>query len=89
MGPTCRTEPMHRRISSASDTITTIRLSTSARRRLQDHQVGGRSPAEVIEPFMDEIASDHFRRDLPRALHLPREPLEEFRRHQETSQGAR
>jgi hypothetical protein len=65
---------------SEFDPPTTVTLPASIRRRLRDYQVGGKSAADAISDLMDEIPPDYFRRDLHRALLLPRESLEEFRR---------
>lgn len=59
---------------------TTITLPYEVRERLRDYQLGGKSAAEAIEDLMDEIPPDYFRRDLQRALLLPRESPESFRR---------
>ncbi|MDE1820277.1 MAG: hypothetical protein KGJ23_05800 [Euryarchaeota archaeon] len=64
---------------TSSERPTTISLPVSVRRRLLDYQIAGKTPAEVIEEFMDEIPPDYFRRDLQWALALPQESLEEFR----------
>jgi hypothetical protein len=59
---------------------TSVTLPKQVRERLRDYQVGGKSAAEAIASLMDEIPPDYFRRDLHRALLMPRESLEEFRR---------
>ena len=66
-------------MSTARERLTTISLPASLRRRLLDYQIAGKSPADVIEEFMDEIPPDYFRRDLQWALALPRDSLEDFR----------
>lgn len=60
--------------------MTTVTLPQQVRERLRDYQVGGKSAAQAIEDLMDEIPPDYFRRDVQRALLLPRESLESFRR---------
>lgn len=67
-------------MGAARERLTTISLPASVRRRLLDYQIAGKTPAEVIEEFMDEIPPDYFRRDLQWALSLPRDSLEDFRR---------
>ena len=60
--------------------MTSVTLPRHVRDRLRDYQIGGKSVAAAIEDLMDEIPPDYFRRDLQRALLLPRESLEDFRR---------
>jgi hypothetical protein len=60
--------------------VTSVTLPLRVRERLRDYQVGGKSAAEAIEDLMDEVPPDYFRRDIQRALLLPRESLEAFRR---------
>ena len=60
--------------------LTSVTLPLRVRERLRDYQVGGKSAAQAIEDLMDEIPPDYFRRDVQRALLLPRESLETFRR---------
>ncbi len=67
-------------MSARRERLTTISLPSALRRRLLDYQIAGKSPADVIEEFMDEIPPDYFRRDLQWALSLPRDSLEDFRR---------
>ncbi|HUI38313.1 MAG TPA: hypothetical protein VLY85_01640 [Thermoplasmata archaeon] len=67
-------------MGATREALTTISLPASLRRRLLDYQIAGKTPADVIEDFMDEIPPDYFRRDLQWALTLPRESLAEFRR---------
>ena len=64
---------------------TSITLPYDVRERLRDYQVGGKSAAQAIEDLMNEIPPDYFRRDLQRALLLPRESLEDFRRRHRLS----
>ncbi|MGI0128872.1 MAG: hypothetical protein ACREEC_01735 [Thermoplasmata archaeon] len=59
---------------------TTVTLPQRVRERLRDYQLGGKSAAEAIEDLMDEVPPDYFRRDIQRALLLPRESLAEFRK---------
>ncbi len=59
---------------------TTVTLPQRVRDRLRDYQIGGKSAAEAIEDMMDEVPPDYFRQDVHRALLLPRESLQEFRR---------
>ncbi|HEV2166139.1 MAG TPA: hypothetical protein VGS23_04065 [Thermoplasmata archaeon] len=67
-------------MAASPEMTTTVTLPKRVRDRLRDYQVGGRSAAEAIEHLMDEIPPDYFRRDVQRALLLPRESLQEFRR---------
>lgn len=67
-------------MATAAHHTTSITLPQHVRERLRDYQVGGKSAAQAIEDLMDEIPPDYFRRDLQRALLLPRESLESFRR---------
>ncbi len=64
----------------AGDKLTSVTLPRHVRDRLRDYQVGGKSAAEAIEDLMDEVPPDYFRRDFQRAMLLPRESLESFRR---------
>ena len=67
-------------MASADEKMTSVTLPRHVRDRLRDYQIGGKSAADAIEDLMDEVPPDYFRRDLQRALLLPRESLEEFRR---------
>ena len=67
-------------MATAEDKMTSVTLPRHVRDRLRDYQVGGKSAAEAIEDLMDEVPPDYFRRDLQRALLLPRESLAAFRR---------
>ncbi|HEV2428284.1 MAG TPA: hypothetical protein VGV64_00340 [Thermoplasmata archaeon] len=67
-------------MATSSNSATTVTLPQRVRERLRDYQVGGKSAAEAIEDLMDEVPPDYFRRDVQRALLLPRETLSEFRR---------
>lgn len=66
-------------MASSEGQATTVTLPLRVRERLRDYQVGGKSAAEAIEDLMDEVPPDYFRRDVQRALLLPRESLNEFR----------
>lgn len=65
---------------AAIERTTTISLPESVRKRLLDYQVAGKTPAQAIDYLMDEVPPDYFRRDIQRALLLPRMSLQEFRR---------
>jgi hypothetical protein len=67
-------------MAQAREKDTTITLPAHVRERLRDYQTGGKSAAEALELLMDEVPPDYFRRDLQRALALPRVSLEEVRR---------
>ena len=67
-------------MGTAASRATSVTLPQYVRERLRDYQVGGKSAARAIEDLMDEIPPDYFRRDVQRALLLPRESLESFRR---------
>ena len=67
-------------MATAEDRMTSVTLPRHVRDRLRDYQTGGKSAADAIEELMDEIPPDYFRRDLQRALLLPRDSLESFRR---------
>jgi len=67
-------------MGTAASRATSVTLPQHVRERLRDYQVGGKSAARAIEDLMDEIPPDYFRRDVQRALLLPRESLESFRR---------
>ena len=67
-------------MASAGDQMTSVTLPRHVRDRLRDYQIGGKSVAEAIEDLMDEVPPDYFRRDLQRALLLPRDSLEAFRK---------
>ena len=67
-------------MASVDDRMTSVTLPRRIRDRLRDYQIGGKSAAEAIEDLMDEVAPDYFRRDLQRALMLPRDSLADFRR---------
>lgn len=58
---------------------TTITVPAEVRERLREYQIGGKSAAEALEFLMDEVPPDYFRRDLQRALALPRASLDEVR----------
>lgn len=67
-------------MGAAANRMTSVTLPQHVRERLRDYQVGGKSAAQAIQDLMDEIPPDYFRRDVQRALLLPRESLESFRR---------
>lgn len=67
-------------MASSGDEMTSVTLPRHVRDRLRDYQIGGKSAAEAIQDLMDEVPPEYFRRDLQRALLLPRESLEDFRR---------
>lgn len=67
-------------MATTHEKATTITVPLQVRERLREYQTGGKSVAEAIEYLMDEVPPDYFRRDLQRALLLPRESLSEFRR---------
>jgi hypothetical protein len=67
--------------------MTSVTLPQHVRNRLRDYQIGGKSAAQAIEDLMDEIPPDYFRRDVQRALLLPRESLESFRRKHRLPSG--
>jgi hypothetical protein len=67
-------------VATVETRLTSVTLPLRVRERLRDYQVGGKSAAQAIEDLMDEIPPDYFRRDVQRALLLPRESLETFRR---------
>lgn len=67
-------------MATSANPATTVTLPQRVRERLRDYQVGGKSAAEAIEDLMDEVPPDYFRRDVQRALLLPRESLLEFRK---------
>ncbi|MGI0067760.1 MAG: hypothetical protein ACREB9_05005, partial [Thermoplasmata archaeon] len=67
-------------MSAPASRMTSVSVPQRIRERLRDYQVGGKSAAQAIEDLMDEIPPDYFRRDVQRALLLPRESLEAFRR---------
>ncbi|MGH9440485.1 MAG: hypothetical protein ACRD22_22145 [Terriglobia bacterium] len=67
--------------------MTSVSVPQRIRERLRDYQVGGKSAAQAIEDLMDEIPPDYFRRDVQRALLLPRESLEDFRRSHRLGSG--
>lgn len=72
-------------MATGAHRATSITLPYHVRERLRDYQVGGKSAAAAIEDLMDEIPPDYFRRDVQRALLLPRESLESFRREHRLS----
>lgn len=74
-------------MAAVNERMTSITLPHNVRNRLRDYQVGGKSAAQAIEDLMDEIPPDYFRRDVQRALLLPRESLESFRRRHRLSQS--
>jgi len=67
-------------MATVESRATSVTLPQHVRDRLRDYQVGGKSAARAIEDLMDAIPPDYFRRDVQRALLLPRESLESFRR---------
>ncbi len=67
-------------MASTDDKMTSVTLPRHVRDRLRDYQIGGKSASEAIEDLMDEVPPDYFRRDLQRALLLPRQSLAAFRR---------
>jgi hypothetical protein len=67
--------------------MTSVTLPQHVRDRLRDYQVGGKSASQAIEDLMDEVPPDYFRRDVQRALLLPRESLEGFRRKHRLPSG--
>ncbi|MGA7924123.1 MAG: hypothetical protein WCA77_09120 [Thermoplasmata archaeon] len=74
-------------MAAADERLTSITLPHNVRNRLRDYQVGGKSAAQAIEDLMDEIPPDYFRRDVQRALLLPRESLDSFRRRHRLSRS--
>jgi hypothetical protein len=68
-------------MKSRQQNPTTIAVPLEVRRRLKDHQIGGKSVAQAIEDLMYQVPPDYFRRDLHRALaERPRLSLAAFRR---------
>jgi len=67
-------------MGTAASRMTSVTLPQHVRERLRDYQVGGKSAVQAIEDLMDETPPDYFRRDVRRALLLPRESLGSFRR---------
>ncbi|MGI0054508.1 MAG: hypothetical protein ACREBZ_02150 [Thermoplasmata archaeon] len=74
-------------MSAPASRMTSVSVPQRIRERLRDYQVGGKSAAQAIEDLMDEIPPDYFRRDVQRALLLPRESLEAFRRSHRLGSG--
>lgn len=67
-------------MATAEEKMTSVTLPRHVRNRLRDYQIGGKSAAEAIQDLMDEVPPDYFRRDLHRALLLPRDSVEDFRK---------